>query len=184
MRSAHSRERDNSVLAHVPLVRSIASRLRRRVPQLDADDLVSAGMIGLLEAVDRFDDERGVAFGTFAYPRIKGAILDEARKHGAPTLVPREPTVSLNEPVSDAEGALSVADVTPDPTAPDPEPRAELVELLTMIDELPDRERQMLAQETTGYSVTEIALAHRCSVSRASQLLTQARLRLRDRTAA
>lgn len=172
------------MLAHVPLVRSIAGRLRRRVPQLETEDLVSAGMIGLIEAVDRFDDGRGVSFGTFAYPRIKGAILDEARRHTTAPTANTEQTVSLDGPVTDAEGALSLVEVTPDPAAPAPAPRAELVELFAAFDELPAREREMLKLETTGYSVTEIASAHRCSVSRASQLLAQARLRLRDRTAA
>lgn len=183
-RRAARAERDDSVLAHVPLVRSIAARLRRRVPQLDSEDLVSAGMIGLIEAVDRFDDGRGVSFGTFAYPRIKGAILDEARRAAASSTPPNDQTVSLDDRVSDAEGALSLAEVTADPTAPAPAPRAELVELFAAIDGLPAREREMLKLETTGFSVTEIASAHRCSVSRASQLLAQARLRLRDRTAA
>ena len=172
------------MLAHVPLVRSIAARLRRRVPQLDAEDLVSAGMIGLIEAVDRFDDGRGVSFGTFAYPRIKGAILDEARRHAASSTPLNDQTVSLDDPVSDADGAFSLVEVTADPAAPAPAPRAELVELFAAIDALPAREREMLKLETTGFSVTEIASAHRCSVSRASQLLAQARLRLRDRTAA
>jgi RNA polymerase sigma factor (sigma-70 family) len=183
-RRAALTERDDSVLAHVPLVRSIAARLRRRVPQLETEDLVSAGMIGLIEAVDRFDDGRGVAFGTFAYPRIKGAILDEARRHAASSRNRDDQTVSLDDRVSDAEGALSLVEVTADPTAPAPAPRAELVELFAAFDTLPVREREMLKLETTGYSVTEIASAHRCSVSRASQLLAQARLRLRDRTAA
>jgi RNA polymerase sigma factor (sigma-70 family) len=177
-------ERDDSVLANVPLVRSIAARLRGRVPQLDTEDLVSAGMIGLIEAVDRYDNGRGVAFGTFAYPRIKGAILDEARKHAAVAALRSEHALSLDDPVSDADGALSLVDVTPDPSAPEPAPRAELVELFAAFDALPEREREMLKLDATGYSVTEIATAHRCSVSRASQLLAQARLRLRDRTAA
>lgn len=172
------------MLAHIPLVRSIASRLRRTVPQLDAEDLVSAGMIGLLEAADRFDDGRGVSFGTFAYPRIKGAILDEARRHASLRVASSDQPVPLDHPVSGDEGALSVVEITPDPSAPEPAPRAELGELFEAFDALPKRERSMLALETTGYTVTEIATAHRCSVSRASQLLSQARLRLRDRTAA
>jgi RNA polymerase sigma factor (sigma-70 family) len=176
--------RDDSVLANVGLVRSIAARLRRRVPQLETEDLVSAGMIGLIEAVDRFDDGRGVSFGTFAYPRIKGAILDEARRNAAAAKQSTEQTVSLDDLVSDADGALSLAEVTADPTSPEPAPRAELIELFAAFDALPEREREMLKLDATGYSVTEIATAHRCSVSRASQLLSQARLRLRDRTAA
>ncbi len=177
-------DRDVSVLANAPLVRSIAARLRRRVPQLDSEDLVSAGMIGLIEAVDRFDGARGVAFGTFAYPRIKGAILDEARRYAGAVSNDGEATVSLDDPVSDSDGALSLVEVTPDPAAPEPAPRAELVEVLEAFDALPEREREMLTLDATGFTVTEIATAHRCSVSRASQLLSQARLRLRDRTAA
>lgn len=172
------------MLAHVPLVRSIAARMRRRVPQLETEDLVSAGIVGLIEAVDRFDDGRGVSFGTFAYPRIKGAILDEARRHPASPDGHSDVTLSLDDRVSDAEGALSLVEVTADPSAPSPAPRAELIELFRAFDALPARERAMLQLETTGYSVTEIASAYRCSVSRASQLLAQARLRLRDRTAA
>lgn len=141
-------------------------------------------MIGLIEAVDRFDDGRGVSFGTFAYPRIKGAILDEARRHASAATPRSERTLSLDDAVSDADGALSLAEVTADPAAPEPAPRAELIELFAAFDALPEREREMLKLEATGYSVTEIATAHRCSVSRASQLLAQARLRLRDRTAA
>jgi RNA polymerase sigma factor (sigma-70 family) len=177
-------ERDESVLAHVPLVRSIAWRLRRQVPQLEADDLVSAGMIGLIEAFHRFDDGRGVSFGAFAYPRIRGAILDEARRAVASPSSEAAGPVSLDDCVTADEGALRLVEVTPDPSAPGPEPRAELAELLAAFDELPTREREMLRLETTGFSVTEIATAHRCSVSRASQLLSQARVRLRDRTAA
>ena len=172
------------MLAHVPLVRSIAARLRRRVPQLETEDLVSAGMIGLIEAVDRFDDGRGVSFGTFAYPRIKGRDPGRSAAASASSNGHSDQTLSLDDRVSDAEGALSLVEVTADPAAPAPAPRAELVELFAAFDALPARERAMLQLETTGYSVTEIASAHRCSVSRASQLLSQARLRLRDRTAA
>jgi RNA polymerase sigma factor (sigma-70 family) len=184
MHRSEVNERDDSVLANVPLVRSIAAQLRGRVPLLDTEDLVSAGVIGLIEAVDRFDDGRGVSFGTFAYPRIRGAILDEARRHAAVAAPRSEPALSLDDPVSDADGALSLAEVTPDPAAPAPAPRAELVELLAAVDALPEREREMLKLDATGFSVTEIATAHSCSVSRASQLLAQARVRLRDRTAA
>lgn len=177
-------DRDDSVLAHVPLVRSIASRLRRRAPQLETEDLVSAGMIGLIEAFDRFDDGRGVSFGSFAYPRIRGAILDEARRAAGSPTPEAVGAVSLEDRVTADEDAFRLVEVTPDPSAPDPEPRAELAELLAAFDQLPTREREMLRLETTGFSVTEIATAHRCSVSRASQLLSQARVRLRDRTAA
>jgi RNA polymerase sigma factor for flagellar operon FliA len=185
IRGSARKRRNDSVLQHLPLVRSIATRLRRRVPELDADDLMSAGTIGLIEAADRFDNDRGVSFGTFAYPRIRGAILDEARRHGAPAAATATSApLSLDQPVSDADGELTLVELTADPAAPKPEPHAELAELFEAFDDLPRREREMLALETTGFTVTEIASAHACSVSRASQLLAQARLRLRDRTAA
>jgi RNA polymerase sigma factor (sigma-70 family) len=156
--------------------------VRRRVPQLDKEDLVSAGMVGLIEALDRYDRERGVLFGSFAYPRIKGAILDEVRRIAAHPSGSEQ--ISLDEPVGDSDSALSLVEVTPDPAAPQPVHRAELSELFAAFGFLPAREREMLKLEATGFTVTEIATAHRCSVSRASQLLGQARLRLRDRTAA
>lgn len=59
------------------LVRSIAVRLRSQSRlRTDLDDMVQAGMIGLLEAERRFDPEAGVAFSTFAYTRIRGQIID------------------------------------------------------------------------------------------------------------
>jgi RNA polymerase sigma factor for flagellar operon FliA len=57
-------------------VRYVARRMSGVGAQLEIDDLVSAGTIGLIEAADRYDATRGVPFGTFAYRRIRGAIID------------------------------------------------------------------------------------------------------------
>jgi RNA polymerase sigma factor FliA len=66
---------------HWPLVRKIALGLCRRMPKsVELDDLVSEGMFGLSDAIDRFDPQRGVQFRTFASRRIKGAILDGIRE--------------------------------------------------------------------------------------------------------
>ncbi len=63
------------------LVGAIASRIKRRVPShIDVQDLVQTGMIGLLEASERFDSSRAVEFSTYANSRITGAILDEMRR--------------------------------------------------------------------------------------------------------
>lgn len=68
---------------HLPLVRKIAADVRRSLgPSVDYDDLVSYGTRGLLEAQQRFDARRGVAFSTFAYYRIRGAIYDGVREMG------------------------------------------------------------------------------------------------------
>jgi RNA polymerase sigma factor for flagellar operon FliA len=72
-------ERDALVLAHVPLLRHIVGRLT--IPAgLDRDDLLGYGMVGLLAAADSWDESRGLKFSTYAFPRIRGAILDELRR--------------------------------------------------------------------------------------------------------
>ena len=73
-------ERSAVLLGHRPLVRRIASRLRHRMPaHVDADELEQAGMIGLHEAIARFEDNRGASFATYAARRIQGAMLDALR---------------------------------------------------------------------------------------------------------
>jgi RNA polymerase sigma factor (sigma-70 family) len=59
---------------YTPYVRSIAGKVRKKLPpDIEFDDLVEYGMIGLLEAAQRFDPEAGANFMTFAYYRIRGA---------------------------------------------------------------------------------------------------------------
>jgi len=63
------------------LVEAIASRIKRRLPShVDVQDLVQTGMIGLLEASERYNPSRAVEFSTYANSRITGAILDELRR--------------------------------------------------------------------------------------------------------
>jgi RNA polymerase sigma factor FliA len=72
--------RNAHVLKHHALVGKVAKRLARRLPSyVSLDDLTSAGMLGLLEAADRFDPERGQKFESFAEFRIRGAMLDDLR---------------------------------------------------------------------------------------------------------
>jgi RNA polymerase sigma factor FliA len=72
--------RDAYVLKHHALVGKVAKRLARRLPShVSIDDLISAGMLGLLEAADRFDPARGQKFESFAEFRIRGAMLDDLR---------------------------------------------------------------------------------------------------------
>jgi RNA polymerase sigma factor (sigma-70 family) len=173
---------------HLRLVRRLATALRSRLPYLELDDLVSAGTIGLIEAVDRFDTGRGVAFTTFAYTRIRGAMLDEARRQRRALAINIDArgvvVLSLDATAGPRQGDLSIAEITANPMAPAPVRHAELAELLREMRGLPPRECQMLILHAQGYSVAEIAELHGCSDARASQLLTQARLRLEQRTAA
>ncbi|OYW93133.1 MAG: RNA polymerase sigma factor FliA [Alishewanella sp. 32-51-5] len=66
---------------HAPLVKRIAYHLLARLPaSVQADDLIQAGMIGLIEAVKNFDGSKGASFETFAGIRIRGAMLDDIRR--------------------------------------------------------------------------------------------------------
>ena len=72
--------RNRLVLQYAPLVKYVAGRLRTRMPDsVDPDDLVSDGVLGLMDAIERFETARGLSFQTFAVPRIRGAIIDGMR---------------------------------------------------------------------------------------------------------
>lgn len=65
---------------YLPLTRYVASQMSQRLPpSVEFDDLVAYGTIGLFDAIEKFDPEKGVKFGTYAVNRIRGAILDELR---------------------------------------------------------------------------------------------------------
>lgn len=73
-------ERDRLISRHLPLVYHVARAMMRTLSDaVDLDDLVSAGTVGLIRAVDGFDPGRGVTFSTYATTRIRGAILDDLR---------------------------------------------------------------------------------------------------------
>ena len=73
--------RDATLRQHLGLVYHVAQQLARaRANDVELDDLVSAGTLGLIDAFDHFDTSRGLAFSTFAAPRIRGAMLDELRR--------------------------------------------------------------------------------------------------------
>jgi RNA polymerase sigma factor FliA len=71
----------NCLLEHyLPLVKYNAERVHTKLPdEVDVEDLMSAGIFGLMDAIDAFDMDRGVKFETYCAPRIRGAILDELR---------------------------------------------------------------------------------------------------------
>jgi RNA polymerase sigma factor FliA len=72
--------RDSLILEHMPQIRFIAQRISCKLPaSVELDDLVSAGILGLIDALDKFDPERGVKFKTYAELRIRGSILDSLR---------------------------------------------------------------------------------------------------------
>ena len=72
--------RDRLILTYAPLVKYVAGRLGAGLPaHVDESDLVSYGLLGLIDAIERFNPERNVKFETYAISRIRGAIIDELR---------------------------------------------------------------------------------------------------------
>src|SRR5208283_3437582 len=75
-----SSEQERVLLEHLPIVRFLARRIHERLPQhVDIEDLVSAGVVGLMDAFAKFDPAKKVQFRSYAQFRIRGAILDSLR---------------------------------------------------------------------------------------------------------
>jgi RNA polymerase sigma factor for flagellar operon FliA len=73
-------KRNEMILEYLPLVKFIAGRIASRLPShIETGDLVNAGIIGLIDAIEKFDSSRKIKFKTYAEFRVKGAILDELR---------------------------------------------------------------------------------------------------------
>jgi RNA polymerase sigma factor for flagellar operon FliA len=76
----HQRLRDRLVLHYAPLVKYVAGRVGTGLPShVDVGDLVQSGIFGLVDAIEKFEPERGLKFETYAMQRIRGAILDDLR---------------------------------------------------------------------------------------------------------
>jgi RNA polymerase sigma factor for flagellar operon FliA len=79
---AEQTRRHALIESHLGLVRHILGKLVAQLPPgVDVENLESAGALGLVEAANKFDPERGIKFETYAYTRIRGAILDELRRN-------------------------------------------------------------------------------------------------------
>ena len=99
--------RNRLVEMYLPLVKYNGERIWARLPEgVELDDLISAGVFGLMDAIDLFDLSRGVKFETYCVPRIRGAMLDELRTMDwVPRLV-RSKASKLNEAVKNLEARL------------------------------------------------------------------------------
>ncbi|OHB76629.1 MAG: RNA polymerase subunit sigma-70 [Planctomycetes bacterium RBG_16_64_10] len=99
--------RNRLIEKYLPLVRYNGERIWARLPEgVELDDLISAGVFGLMDAIDAFDLSRGVKFETYCVPRIRGAMLDELRTMDwVPRLV-RSKASKLNEAVKALEAKL------------------------------------------------------------------------------
>ena len=75
------KRREDLILKYAPLVKKIAERMAMRLPpHISKDELIGPGILGLFDAIEKFDSTKGIKFRTYANLRIKGAILDELRK--------------------------------------------------------------------------------------------------------
>ena len=99
--------RNRLVEIYLPLVKYNGERIWSRLPEgVELDDLISAGVFGLMDAIDAFDLSRGVKFETYCVPRIRGAMLDELRTMDwVPRLV-RSKASKLNEALKSLEARL------------------------------------------------------------------------------
>jgi len=166
------RSRSALIEAYQPLVFKIAMQLRLR--EGIVMDMIQEGTVGLIEAVERFDPERGVRFSTFATYRIRGRMLNSLR---------RERSTLPVETEEHAEQAL--LERLPDPAAVG---RLEAVEdavalgqIVAAIDRLPDRERRILRGSFLGAEEPyRIAGELRISLSHFYRLQKQALERIRE----
>ncbi len=141
-RVAGSAERDALLVAHAPLVKYVAQRIASRLANtVELDDLVSDGMVGLLEATERFDAKRGVLFKTFAENRIRGAILDGVRNRDWAPRSLRRASRTLEEAMATVEGRTGRAAT-----------EAEIAEELG----LEDAEFQQLVMKARGVRLQEM----------------------------
>ncbi|WP_338765887.1 RNA polymerase sigma factor FliA [Massilia sp. METH4] len=94
--------KDSLLSEHMPLVKRLAHHMKAKLPpSVEVDDLVQAGMIGLLDAINRYEETHGAQFETYAVMRIRGAMLDELRSSD---WMPR----TLRQDMRKVENAMSV----------------------------------------------------------------------------
>lgn len=93
--------RERAIIEQMPMVKALAKSVQNKLPQhVEIDDLLSAGVLGLIEAANRFDTSLGVAFSTFAYNRVRGAIFDSLRGEDAASQSMREKGKRLEKAVN------------------------------------------------------------------------------------
>jgi len=146
-RSGAKRWRNILMENYLPIVKYNAERIGAKLPEeVDRDDLVSAGVFGLIDALEAFDVKRGVKFETYCAPRIRGAILDELRSMDwVPRLV-RSRSGKLERVTRELEATLGW---TPTET--------EIAEKL----KLPRAELEKLMRDANA--VTQISLSRKCN---------------------
>ncbi|MGO1050062.1 FliA/WhiG family RNA polymerase sigma factor [Crossiella sp. CA198] len=151
--------RDRLVLHYAPLVKYVAGRVGTGLPSyVDVADLVQSGVFGLVDAIEKFEPERGLKFETYAMQRIRGAILDDLR---AQDWVPR----SVRSRARDVERALERLEARLQRTATD-------LELADELGVTSDELRELFAQLqlTSVVALDELIAAGRGTASLAETL--------------
>ena len=99
--------RDYFVIKYAPLVKYVAGKVSMGMPQnIEFDDLVSYGIFGLIDAINKFDPSRGIKFKTYAMTRIRGAIFDELRSIDWIPRSIRQKAKQVEQVISDLENKL------------------------------------------------------------------------------
>ena len=142
--------------AHIPLIRSVARQIHRRLPpSFELDDLVQSGVLGLIQAAEHYDAAGGASFDTFARHRVRGAILDSVRRHEyANQSHVRLQDVPYHDPIEERIAAREEAD-----------------QVARAVDHLQDRDRKVIEMRY-GQQMTlvEVGSALQVKKTRAIQL--------------
>jgi RNA polymerase sigma factor for flagellar operon FliA len=176
------------VNAHLPLVLRVVRQLARRLPaNVQRDDLIAAGICGLVDSLRRNGGDGGAAFAWYARTRIRGAIFDELRAQdwlsrrarAAEPGQEKASFVSLEDVAGDGEVRLGLAgSVDPSEMI---EARSQQRALARALTRLPERERTIVSRYyLEGVKLKDIGAELGVSEPRVSQLLTRALTRLRD----
>ena len=102
-----AKQKDELIMEYAPLIRFIAQKIAVRLPSnIELDDLISSGVIGLMDAIDKYDPSRDNKFKTYAEFRIRGSILDELRAQDWVPRSVRDKAKLLDRTVIDLEAEL------------------------------------------------------------------------------
>jgi RNA polymerase sigma factor (sigma-70 family) len=179
---------------HLGLVHAIARQMHARMPWTDLGDLIGSGTVGLCEACQTYDPQRGAALSTYATHGIRHHMLRHVRRDrqvrasiNTPTQDPG--TTSLDAPVFADDGETTMHDTLADPDAPDPEAAAGSLEAcrtaIALMQRLPPRSRDLLIARVSGRSLRSLAVEHGCSYEAVRlhqhQAIERLRTRLRQR---
>ena len=196
----YTKTRKEIVLEHLPLVKKVANKIYKRIPEgvVDFEELVNTGVIGLIKAIDKYDEKKA-KFSTYAYIKIRGEILDYLRKLD---FLPRSVRgkikkgeiedlkeeiasfISLEEKLFSESDRFTVKDTL---VSNNPTPEEELIlsdmknRLADAIRKLSEREKLVLqlifVEELDLKSISEVL---GISVSRVSQIQSAALKKLKD----